>query len=82
MLQIIFHSEFSHQASSTAGLGGDVTPQNLNGLAVWMIENPLPDSSSDLTSSGASASDTTTPDTDTPQLLEMTTVRAPIVRER
>ena len=64
------------------GLGADVTPQSINSLAVWMIENPLAEASPDVSVSGVTASDTTTPDVDTPHLLEMTTVRAPIVRER
>ena len=64
------------------GLGADVTPQSINSLAVWMIENPLAEASAEVSVSGVTASDTTTPDVDTPHLLEMTTVRAPIVRER
>ena len=67
---------------SCVGLGADVTPQSINSLAVWMIENPLAEASPDVSVSGVTASDTTTPDVDTPHLLEMTTVRAPIVRER
>ena len=60
----------------------DVTPQNVNSLAIWMIEHPLSESvGTDTAESGASACDAATPEPLTPQTPDVPP-RAPIVRER